>query len=203
MGCIIGFFSQNQYEEYTGQVNLVNFNISLIEEEPLVFVCQNFPGFSPRQSLSEIPSFMSKTFHSELIVPLPLHKQLFSVFKCNKLTCYFSPLLNLKNGIMNLEMELWAERWILWCWGIMHWDRYLLVFNRVWYFNLLSESKYLVSLYRICHEIVNPKLDFSVNIFSFVLSSHLSVWMMNGRWTLDGSNNAFRNGSDSSSQGTR
>lgn len=39
LGCIIGFLSQSEYGEYTGQVNLVNFGISLIEEEPLVFIC--------------------------------------------------------------------------------------------------------------------------------------------------------------------
>lgn len=39
LGCIIWFLSQNQCEEYTGRVNLVNFDISLIEEEPLVFIC--------------------------------------------------------------------------------------------------------------------------------------------------------------------
>lgn len=107
LGCVIGFLSQNQDGEYTGQVNLINFDICQTEEEPLVFVClSEFAWFSPRQILSEILSFGSED--SELIVTLPLHRQLFFSFQMQEADLLLLSTSKLKewdhklrNGIMN------------------------------------------------------------------------------------------------------
>lgn len=76
----------------------------------------------------------------------------FFFFKCSKLACYCSTLPNLKNGIMNLEMELWTER----CGncdakGICTEIRLLLISCRVWYFKI----SFKINLFGFCLKILS------------------------------------------------